>query len=54
MKHATEDHSEAQKAIMWERWQRGESLHDIAELFDRGHSSIQRILAETGNSLRTR
>jgi IS30 family transposase len=41
-------YSEAQKAMMWDRWRRGESLHDIAELFDRGHSSIQRILSETG------
>ena len=41
-------YSEAQKAIMWDRWRRGESLHDIARLFDRGHSSIQRILSETG------
>jgi IS30 family transposase len=41
-------YSEAQKAEMWDRWQRGESLHAIARLFDRGHSSIQRILAETG------
>jgi IS30 family transposase len=41
-------YSEAQKAVMWDRWRRGESLHDIAQLFDRGHSSIQRILSETG------
>jgi IS30 family transposase len=41
-------YSEAQKAMMWDRWRRGESLHDIAELFDRDHSSIQRILSETG------
>ena len=41
-------YSETQKAIMWDRWQRGESLHDIAQLFDRGHSSIERILCETG------
>lgn len=41
-------YSEAQKAVMWDRWRRGESLHDIAQLFDRGHSSIQRILCETG------
>ena len=40
-------YSEAQKAIMWDRWRRGESLHDIAQLFDRGHSSIQRIVSET-------
>ena len=41
-------YGDAQKAIMWDRWRRGESLHDIAQLFDRGHSSIQRILSETG------
>ncbi len=41
-------YSEAQKALMWDRWQKGDSLHDIARLFDRGHSSIQRILAESG------
>jgi IS30 family transposase len=41
-------YSEGQKAMMWDRWQRGESLHDIARLFDRGHSSIQRILCESG------
>jgi IS30 family transposase len=33
---------------MWDRWQQGESLHAIARLFDRGHSSVQRILGETG------
>lgn len=33
---------------MWERWRKGESLQQIAQLFDRNHSSIQRILAETG------
>ena len=41
-------YTEEQKALMWDRWQRGESIHSIAKLFDRGHSSIQRILAETG------
>ena len=41
-------YTEAQKGQMWDRWQRGETLHEIARLFDRGHSSIQRILAETG------
>jgi IS30 family transposase len=41
-------YSESQKAIMWDRWQEGESLSQIAQLFDRGHSSIQGILAETG------
>src|SRR3954469_1701583 len=41
-------YTETQKALMWERWQKGESLQQIAQLFDRNHSSIQRILAETG------
>lgn len=33
---------------MWDRWKAGDSLQQIAQLFDRNHSSIQRILAETG------
>jgi len=33
---------------MWDRWQAGDSLHAIARLFDRGHSSVQRVLGETG------
>lgn len=41
-------YTETQKALMWDRWQKGESLQQIAQLFDRNHSSIQRILAENG------
>lgn len=41
-------YTECQKTLMWERWQKGESLQQIAQLFDRNHSSIQRILAEAG------
>lgn len=41
-------YTDSQKALMWERWRRGESQQQIAQLFDRNHSSIQRILAETG------
>jgi transposase, IS30 family len=41
-------YSDAQKTLMWERWQKGDSLATIAHLFDRGHSSVQRILSETG------
>jgi len=41
-------YTEEQKALMWDRWQKGESLHSIARLFDRGSSSIRGILAETG------
>ena len=41
-------YSDKQKAMMWDRWQKGDTLHDIARLFDRGHSSISRILVESG------
>jgi len=41
-------YTESQKALMWERWRRGESLQQIAQLFDRNHSSVQRILALSG------
>lgn len=41
-------YSETQKAEMWDRWQKGESLNSIARRFDRGHSSISRILGESG------
>lgn len=41
-------YSDSQKAQMWECWQKGQSQQQIAQLFDRNHSSIQRILAESG------
>ncbi|WP_151638189.1 MULTISPECIES: IS30 family transposase [Noviherbaspirillum] len=41
-------YSESQKAVMWEHWRKGESLQQIAQLFNRNHSSIEGILAETG------
>jgi hypothetical protein len=41
-------YSDQQKAMMWDRWQKGDTLHDISRLFDRGHSSISRILGESG------
>jgi len=41
-------YTESQKGLMWDRWQKGDSLHAIARLFDRGHSSVQGILGETG------
>jgi IS30 family transposase len=41
-------YTDTQKALMWERWRAGDSLQSIAQLFDRNHSSIQRVLAETG------
>ncbi len=41
-------YSARERTLIWERWQNGETLHQIAALFDRYHSSIQRIVAETG------
>jgi IS30 family transposase len=41
-------YTEEQKALMWDRWQQGESLSAIARLFDRHHSAIQGVLAQTG------
>ena len=43
-------YTESQKKLMWDHWQKGDSLQHIAQLFDRNHSSIQRILAETGGN----
>ena len=41
-------YTEAQKAVMWERWRQGWTLHQIAQLFDRAHTSVQGILSRTG------
>jgi hypothetical protein len=41
-------YTETDKAVMWDRWQKGESLEKIAQLFDRGHGSVARIFLQTG------
>jgi len=41
-------YTESDKTLMWDRWQKGESLNSIARLFDRHHSAIQGVLARTG------
>ena len=41
-------YSEAQKALMWDRWSKGDTLHEIAKLFDRHHPSIRRVIAASG------
>ncbi len=41
-------YSAAQRAEIWDRWRRGESIHDIGRLFDRGHSSVFSVLAPSG------
>ena len=33
---------------MWERWKQRRTLHEIGKLFDRPHTSIYQILAQTG------
>ena len=52
-------YTESQKALMWERWRKGDSLQKIAQLFDRNHSSVAAlqlgdpvvffVLVEAGN-----
>lgn len=41
-------YTEEQKALMWDRWKKGESMGSIARLFDRHHPSIERIIREHG------
>lgn len=41
-------YTDSQKALMWERWRQGESLHEIGRLFDRKHTSVRTVLAATG------
>lgn len=41
-------YTDSQKALMWDRWRKGESLQQIAQLFDRNHSSISNILSVSG------
>ena len=49
MKYRTRTYyTDAQKALMWERWKQGWTLHQIAQLFNRSHTSVQGILSRTG------
>ncbi|MCW0344915.1 hypothetical protein NB703_003008 [Pantoea ananatis] len=36
-----------QKAIIWDRYKQFDSLHDIASMFDRFHSSIMPTIHQT-------
>ena len=40
-------YTETDKALMWDRWQKGESLQSIAQLFGRNHSSVATLLSRT-------
>lgn len=49
MKYRTRTYyTDTQKALMWERWKEGWTLHQIAQLFNRAHTSVQGILSRTG------
>jgi IS30 family transposase len=49
MKYRTRRYfTESDKALMWDRWQKGESLHAIARLFDTSHSAIAGVFSKTG------
>ena len=49
MKYRTRTYyTDAQKALMRERWKEGWTLHQIGHLFDRPHTSIHNILSKTG------
>src|SRR5678815_3635452 len=49
MKYRTRTYyTDTQKALMWERWRQGWTLHQIAHLFNRAHTSVQGILSRTG------
>lgn len=41
-------YSETQRSLMWDRWQRDESLQQVTDLFDRHHSAIAGVLVRSG------
>jgi IS30 family transposase len=41
-------YSAAQRADIWDRWQRGESMSSIGRLFDRNSSSVFSVISPTG------
>ena len=41
-------YTDNQRALMWERWRAGWTLHQIGHLFDRPHTSIPNVLSRTG------
>ena len=41
-------YTEKQRALMWERYLLGDTLHDIGRMFNRHHGSIRTIIERTG------
>jgi len=49
MKYRTRTfYTDSQKALMWERWKQGWTLHQIGKLFDRAHTSVRGVLGVSG------
>ena len=49
MKYRTRTfYSETQKAMMWDRWRQGESLHEIAQLLTATIPRLAAFLAQNG------
>src|SRR5579859_238286 len=48
MAMARKHFSDADRTLIWDRWQRGESLHQIGQRLAVRHSSIRQVLARTG------
>ena len=40
--------TQADKNLMWDRWQKGESLNSIARLLGTSHSAVSGVLSKTG------
>ncbi len=49
MKYRTRRYfTESDKVLMWDHWQKGDSLHAIARLLGRSHGSVSGVLSRTG------
>ncbi|MEM8637152.1 MAG: IS30 family transposase [Pseudomonadota bacterium] len=49
LKRKRRHYTQAEKSLMWDRWQQGDSLNEIGRMFGiQGHSSIQKVFAATG------
>jgi len=40
--------TQSDKTLMWDRWQKGESLNSIARLLGTNHSAISGVFSKTG------
>jgi transposase-like protein len=43
-------YTDEQKQRMWDLWQQGSSMTEIARLFDRAHTTVNGIIARSGGS----